>query len=59
MAKEFREIIGETLKKYRLAAKMSQMELAEKIGVSYQQLQKYEKGVNNISIYLYSKYLKP
>jgi transcriptional regulator with XRE-family HTH domain len=29
---------------------MSQMELAEKIGISYQQLQKYEKGINNISI---------
>lgn len=30
---------------------MSQMALAEKIGISYQQLQKYEKGINNISIY--------
>lgn len=51
MAKEFRKNIGETLKKFRLAANMSQMALAEKIGVSYQQLQKYEKGINNISIY--------
>lgn len=51
MVKEFRKNIGERLKKYRLAAKMSQMALAEKIGISYQQLQKYEKGVNNISVY--------
>ena len=29
---------------------MSQMVLAEKIGISYQQLQKYEKGIDNISI---------
>ncbi len=51
MAKDFSKNIGETLKKYRRAANMSQMELAEKIGISYQQLQKYEKGINNISIY--------
>jgi transcriptional regulator with XRE-family HTH domain len=51
MAREFKKNIGETLKKYRLAANMSQMALAEKIGISYQQLQKYEKGINNISVY--------
>jgi transcriptional regulator with XRE-family HTH domain len=50
MAREFKKDIGETLKKYRLAANMSQMALAEKIGISYQQLQKYEKGIDNISI---------
>ena len=50
MAREFKKNIGETLKKYRLAANMSQMALAEKIGISYQQLQKYEKGIDNISI---------
>lgn len=43
--------IGETIKKFRLSVKMSQMALAEKIGISYQQLQKYEKGTNNISVY--------
>ena len=51
MVKGFRINIGETIKKYRLAASMSQMELAGKIGISYQQLQKYEKGINNISIF--------
>jgi transcriptional regulator with XRE-family HTH domain len=51
MVNEFRKNLGKALKKHRLAAKMSQMALAEKIGISYQQLQKYEKGINNISIY--------
>jgi len=51
LAKQFRKNIGEIIKKYRLAANMSQMALAEKIGISYQQLQKYEKGINNISVY--------
>ena len=51
MAKGFKKNIGETIKKYRIAARMSQMALAEKIGISYQQLQKYEKGINNISVY--------
>jgi len=51
LAKQFRKNIGEVIKKYRLAANMSQMALAEKIGISYQQLQKYEKGINNISVY--------
>lgn len=51
MAKQFRKNIGEIIKKYRLAANMSQMALAEKIGISYQQLQKYEKGINNILVY--------
>lgn len=51
LAKEYKKNIGRILRKYRLAAKLSQMALAEKIGISYQQLQKYEKGIDNISIY--------
>lgn len=51
MVQDYRKNVGETIRKYRLAAHMSQMSLAEKIGISYQQLQKYEKGINNISIY--------
>jgi transcriptional regulator with XRE-family HTH domain len=34
----------------RKAAGMSQMKLAEKIGVSYQQVQKYEKGASKLSV---------
>ena len=29
--------------------KMSQEELAEKLGISFQQIQKYEKGINRLS----------
>jgi transcriptional regulator with XRE-family HTH domain len=34
----------------RKAAGMSQMRLADKIGVSYQQVQKYEKGASKLSV---------
>jgi transcriptional regulator with XRE-family HTH domain len=51
MSEDYRKKIGGAIKKYRLAAHMSQMALAEKIGISYQQLQKYEKGINNLSLY--------
>ncbi|GAB5046924.1 helix-turn-helix domain-containing protein [Thermodesulfovibrio sp. TK110] len=42
--------IGETIKKLRKAKGISQMELADKIGITYQQLQKYEKGKAKITI---------
>ncbi len=51
MAKDYKKDVGEAIRKYRLSAGMSQMALAEKIGISYQQLQKYEKGTNSISLY--------
>jgi transcriptional regulator with XRE-family HTH domain len=51
MIRDYRKSMGETIRRYRLASHMSQMALAEKIGISYQQLQKYEKGINNISVY--------
>lgn len=34
----------------RKKAELSQMKLAETLGISYQQLQKYEKGVSEISV---------
>ena len=34
----------------RKASGMSQMRLAEQIGVSYQQVQKYEKGISKLSV---------
>ena len=40
--------IGVRLRGRRLEQHMSQEELAKKIGVSFQQIQKYEKGVNRI-----------
>lgn len=42
--------IGSLIKSMRRASGMSQMRLADKIGVSYQQVQKYEKGGNRISV---------
>ncbi len=42
--------IGHIIKEARKTRGMTQMELAELIGVSYQQVQKYEKGSDNISV---------
>ena len=42
--------IGSLIRIARKAAGLSQMKLAEKIGISYQQVQKYEKGASEISI---------
>jgi transcriptional regulator with XRE-family HTH domain len=41
-------IVGRNVRVQRLAAGMSQQELARKIGVSFQQIQKYEKGTNRV-----------
>jgi len=41
--------VGRNLRQARKLAGMSQTQAAEVIGVSYQQMQKYEKGVNRIS----------
>lgn len=40
--------IGKNLRAARHAAGLSQAALGDKIGVSFQQVQKYEKGVNRI-----------
>jgi transcriptional regulator with XRE-family HTH domain len=40
--------VGQSIRAHRLIARMSQAELGEKIGVSFQQVQKYEKGVNRV-----------
>ncbi len=42
--------IGQLIKEIRIARGMTQMKLSEFIGVSYQQVQKYEKGSDNISV---------
>ncbi len=42
--------IGQIIKEARKTRGMTQMKLAELIGVSYQQVQKYEKGSDNISV---------
>ena len=42
--------IGQIIKEARKARSMTQIALSELIGVSYQQVQKYEKGSDNISV---------
>lgn len=41
--------IGEKLKSYRLATGVSQQELAKTSNITFQQVQKYEKGIDRIS----------
>ncbi len=40
--------IGRRLRSRRIAAKLSQEQISKAIGVSFQQIQKYEKGLNRI-----------
>jgi transcriptional regulator with XRE-family HTH domain len=40
---------GERLRTRRTMLKMSQEELGRRLGVSFQQIQKYERGTNRIS----------
>src|SRR5436305_971117 len=42
------EEVGRRVRSRRLECRLSQTELANKIGVTFQQVQKYEKGVNRI-----------
>ena len=41
-------IVGRNIRVHRLALKLSQAGLAAAIGISFQQLQKYEKGANRV-----------
>ncbi len=41
--------IGRRLRRARVVANLTQNELAEKLGISFQQIQKYENGANRIS----------
>lgn len=41
--------IGARIRQFRLHRSMSQETLADKLGITFQQLQKYEKGVNRVS----------
>ena len=40
--------VGRRVRSRRLECRLSQTELADRIGVTFQQVQKYEKGVNRI-----------
>lgn len=43
-------IIGATVKEVRKEAGLSQSALAERLGITFQQVQKYEKGTNRIAL---------
>jgi transcriptional regulator with XRE-family HTH domain len=42
------EVVGHNIRIHRMQRGMSQTDLAEQLGVSCQQVQKYEKGVNRV-----------
>ena len=44
------EKIGNLIRRLRKLSGMTQMSLAEKMGVTYQQVQKYEKGASELTI---------
>lgn len=55
------QTVGERIRKRRKSLELSQDELAARLGVTYQQLQKYENGKNRISagrLYDIAKVLK-
>ena len=52
---EINKIIGKNLHAFRLGAGMSQSELGRTIGVTFQQVQKYEKGQSKVSAALLYK----
>ncbi|MGI4775979.1 MAG: helix-turn-helix domain-containing protein [Janthinobacterium lividum] len=47
---EIDQFVGEKIYSLRLAKGLSRQQLSEVIGVTHQQLQKYEKGTNRISV---------
>jgi transcriptional regulator with XRE-family HTH domain len=42
-------LIGRNIRFHRLRRELSQAQLAARLGISYQQLQNYERGINRIS----------
>ena len=49
MVNDFNKYLGGMLKKRRLALGLTQTKVAQAINVTFQQIQKYEKGTNGIS----------
>jgi len=47
-AQKIDHVIGRNIRIHRLAKKMSQTELGDHLGVSFQQVQKYENGTNRV-----------
>ncbi len=49
--KEYNVTIGKKLRESRIMCGLSQTELGDALGCTFQQIQKYEKGSNRISTY--------
>ena len=49
MVNDFNKYLGGMLKKRRLALGLTQTKVAKAINVTFQQIQKYEKGINGVS----------
>jgi len=47
-AQKIDKVVGRNIRIHRLAKKMSQTELGQQLGVSFQQVQKYENGTNRV-----------
>jgi transcriptional regulator with XRE-family HTH domain len=47
-AQKIDKVIGRNIRIHRLAKRMSQTGLGEQLGVSFQQVQKYENGTNRV-----------
>lgn len=47
---EREEEVGKRIRAHRLSAGMSQEMLAEALGVTFQQVQKYERGTNRVAV---------
>lgn len=50
MAEKDGKAMGARIRRFREHADLSQSQLGEKLGVSYQQIQKYERGASRISV---------
>lgn len=50
MSMRFDEAVGHQLRHLRRSRGWTQTELGEKLGLSFQQVQKYESGVNRLSL---------
>jgi transcriptional regulator with XRE-family HTH domain len=42
------QIVGRNIRIYRLQKRLTQTELADELGLTFQQVQKYEKGTNRV-----------
>ena len=46
---DFDKVLGENIRRFRLLIHWSQEELAAQLGLTFQQIQKYESGFNRVS----------